>query len=70
MRKVIFGGTIKIKTDMGRARMIFSVILESLKVQDNQLLLAGGSLNFKESMKKLKNLRKLMQMVLKIIILI
>ena len=70
MRKVIFGGTIKIKTEMGQGRMIFSVILENLKVPDNQLLLAGGSLKFKESMKKLKNLRKLMQMVLKIIILI
>jgi hypothetical protein len=55
---------------MGQGRMIFSVILENLKVQDNQLLLAGGSLKFKESMKKLKNLRKLMQMVLKKIIII
>lgn len=70
MRKVIFGEIIKIKTGMGLDRMIFSVILENLKVQDNQLLLVGGNQKFKESMKKLKNLRKLMRMELKIIILI
>jgi hypothetical protein len=64
---VTFGEIIKI--EMGLAPMIFSVILEKQKVQDNQLLLAGENLKFKESMKKSKNLRKLTLMELKIIIL-
>jgi hypothetical protein len=67
MLKVTFGEIIKI--EMGLAPMIFSVILEKQKVQDNQLLLAGENPKFKESMKKSKNLRKLTLMELKIIIL-
>lgn len=46
MLKVTFGEIIKI--EMGLAPMIFSVILEKQKVQDNQLLLAGENLKFKE----------------------